>query len=240
MKFKSFLIPLLVVSLSCAPARAAKPDSGFELLVLDTPPIPELTPSKKVSVELNAVNPKNVDPIIKKLKELDDNPEIDEIWIKINSFGGEVYSGNKMIDTIQALKKPNVCVVDHVSMSMGFFILESCSKRLMTKRSILMAHEALVESKGNAHELRQSADLLEHLTDSYIEMCSKRMGMPFKEFKRRINNKEWYMSWEEALKFHAIDGVVDEKEIPPNVKVDSLEDLLKKFMEDDNSKDLSK
>ena len=137
-----------------------------------------------------------------------------KITIRINSYGGDVDAGMKMIQALEDSGLQTTCVVDTKAVSMGFFQLESCGERLMTGRSYLMAHQPWTKAVGNADQLEQQVESLRVLTSALIDTASARMGMTKADFMKKIQNKEWWMDKDEALKAHAVDGLVDPKDLP--------------------------
>lgn len=172
-------------------------------------------------------------PTVDALKEL--LPELEaaghqELTIRIDSYGGSVHWGMEMIQLLENSGLYVQCVVDTKAMSMGFFLLESCNERLMTKRSTLMAHEPWTKTQGHATDLEDTAKRLRVLTNSMVEIAVEKMKISKEEFLRRIDAKEWHMGWEEAMEVGAIDGTISVSELPRQynmqIKQLSLLDLL--------------
>lgn len=177
-------------------------------------------------VELTDFSPDVTVPFWNKVKELDG--QVPEIWIRINSDGGSIYAGLDLIQQVESLKTPVVCVVDYRAISMGFAFLQSnaCDRRLMTKRSHLMAHEASAGSGGNADQHRDIAQALDAVTSSLVGMMADRMEMPEKDFWEKIRNRTWYMDYHEAEKYKAIDGIADPKDFPEQVSYEIEQPLF--------------
>lgn len=135
------------------------------------------------------------------------------IVLEINSDGGSVDAGFLLAKAIESSPAPVTCVVDGEAMSMAFYILQSCTTRVMTFRSSLMTHEVRLVSVGGVHEtervLLNDLDLVRASSRGFAEHVSRRMGMPYQEYDRHVRGgRDWYMNHEQALKFHAVDRVV--------------------------------
>jgi len=133
------------------------------------------------------------------------------VLLEIDTPGGGVKSGFYISKTIEDLKIPVICVVDGEADSMGFYILQSCDVRLMTYRSVLMAHEpAFGEGPGgHPNEMRSWADALKVLSAAMVEHMSARMTCSAEEMAAKIEGgRMWWFDWHDALQFHAVDGVV--------------------------------
>lgn len=197
-------VPDAVISAPDVKAKAEKPP--FTSVDVD---------SSDPLIEIEDFDP-TLTGAMKKLTELD-NEEHSQIYVKINSYGGSIHWGMELVQHLESLKTPITCVVDWKAYSMGAFLLESdgCDKRLMTKRSTILFHEPLVpETGGNQHELRNTADHLSALTKALIATSAERLEMSEEDFEKKITNRSWVMSYKEALKVHAVDGIVSVKDLP--------------------------
>ena len=129
------------------------------------------------------------------------------ITVEINSPGGSVIAAFDIQKAIERHDKPVYCVVDGMAASAAFVTLQSCAHRYMTDRSLLMAHEASIGSKGQEVEHNNAAAALRAVNWGMAEHCSKRMGITHAEFASRVSNgQEWYLSQLDALRENAIDG----------------------------------
>jgi len=184
-------------------------------------------PTEKVTLELGDVDSSTVDAMIEKIDQLKEAGMTKELWIRIHSFGGDVESGDKLIDAIENFGGKTICVADHKAMSMGFYVLQACERRLMTKRTTLMIHEPWGGGRGNSAQMHMYGDWLAKLNLAMLEMASKRMGMGVKDIQAKVGCTAWFLNWEEALAVHAIDDTIDPKDIPPTTKIEKKFDLMK-------------
>jgi ATP-dependent protease ClpP protease subunit len=134
------------------------------------------------------------------------------ILLDINSPGGEVGAGirlSKVIEIFGLGNIPVVCLVDTQASSMAFYILQSCTVRLMTDRSLLMAHEPSFSPQyAKSDELKQDAKILEKLGHAMNHHMARRLKISLAEFEQRVAGKDWFMTDEEALEVGAVDQVV--------------------------------
>jgi len=48
------------------------------------------------------------------------------------------------------------------------------------------------------------------LRDAFGEWCNHRLSTSLKEYQdRTFGSKQWWMNWQEAKKYHAVDKIVD-------------------------------
>jgi ATP-dependent protease ClpP protease subunit len=216
------------------------------------PVIQPKTPNSDLFVmELNGeINDDSIAPLVKKIDELsvdyrkyqeDKSEDSDHkvykgIWLKINSPGGSVMSGDVLIEKLQNAPFPTTCSVNSISASMAAFLFESnaCSTRVGTVASVLMYHEAGVGVSGGQHpqDLRNALQTANVLTDAMLARMSERTGIKFEDLKAKVDGKEWWVGFKEAQKFPLYDMVVKESEIPPTVEplVKEDENFLQKLL----------
>lgn len=215
----------------CASALSQEKPKSDEFTEISKALEPSSQPTdiqQPVMLELASFDDANITGLETKINELriTDTP----IIIRINTNGGSI---GGMMNLIQFLEKsPVTCVSDYRSYSAGNFFLESpaCKVRQMTKRATLLFHEALTSSaEGNSHALRDTAEILEKLSNGIFAFTSERLGMTEEEFKAKVDNKIWALDYHDALKYHAVDSIVDPKDLPPVTpfeKPKTLFDLL--------------
>jgi ATP-dependent Clp protease protease subunit len=131
------------------------------------------------------------------------------VLLVINSGGGSVDAGMKIVRDMEDSPVPVYCVVDGEAASMAFYILQSCKVRIMLRRSRLMAHEPYASTgvSGNRFEFASYADYFRVLALSMAEHESHRLRISLEEFLKRTENKDWWMAWEDAVKVGAVDEV---------------------------------
>ena len=78
------------------------------------------------------------------------------IYIYINSNGGNVLEGNDIIETIKFLDNSgyNVKCIAQKAYSMAFHILQHCPKRLITETSSLMQHQIKLAINDNYENIK--------------------------------------------------------------------------------------
>lgn len=166
-----------------------------------------------VMLEINEFTDTQVKDAIRQLREWDGNAP--EIWIRIDTNGGRVDNGFKLIKQIEKMKTKTICLADTRAYSMGFGLLQACKVRAMTPRSILMLHEVIYEKTGGtSHDLKRKAKDLEMSTKLFAAHCRKRMKISKKDYLEKVTDKEWFFDYEEALKVGAVDKVIQPEDVP--------------------------
>jgi len=133
-----------------------------------------------------------------------------KVVIEWNSPGGSVEDGFLLSKAIESSPVPVVCVVDGYAQSMAAYILQSCTTRLMTKRSFLMMHQPAYRGvAGQPDLLKELSDGLLVLSRAMTEHLAHRSKLSAEEINRQIaNGRAWHLGWEEALRSGFVDAVL--------------------------------
>ncbi len=210
---------VLLVSLTST-AWAADPPAGEPLscqapvvVPIDPglPECPEGRPCVAQGLLRGDVSPATIHHAVEFIRQANAR-HVRAIVLEINSPGGSVDDGFLLAKAIESSDAPVMCVVDGEAASMAFYILQSCASRLMTFRSVLMAHDVRLEgppSKQTETDLKNELDEVRAFSRAYAEQVSRRMGMSYQNYSRRVaHGRDWYMHYGQALKVHAVDQVV--------------------------------
>jgi len=132
----------------------------------------------------------------------------DVIYIYLNSPGGNIVEGFRLMNTIKVLQESGknvVCIADYAA-SMAFSILQSCTTRLIIENGIIMQHQAAISLVGQMTRVREDLRMSELLVEKLNKGDADRLKMSLKDFKNRIND-DWWMFDKEAIDNKAADAV---------------------------------
>lgn len=199
-------IVLLLASCSCGVMR---PSVGPAL-----PPVVYYDHDHVLTINLNGrVNDENMKAIIDLINGVYDREDIKLVMLELNTEGGSVDAGLLLSKIIERTPKKVVCVVDGEADSMGYYILQSCDVRYMTKRSSLMIHWprfTYPNFSGESIDYQNVADRLKALQEGMIEhMCRKTAVSNSQMTKKLDGGRQWWVSWREAVKLRMIDEAFD-------------------------------
>lgn len=150
---------------------------------------------------------KNVNKVITGIN-LANNAQAQRVVLVINSPGGYVYEGIRLIEAIEDSKVPVICVVNRFAGSMAFHILQACDQRIMTVDSILLAHEPYTRADKEKLTCHHRSEDTMGLIRALAEYGSQRMTISTEEFMERTMWRDWKINWEEAFELQAVDMVV--------------------------------
>lgn len=131
------------------------------------------------------------------------------VTVYIDSPGGDVLAGMRIIDAIQGLRavRPGLqlsCYAQNAA-SMAFIILQvSCDQRVVSAFSILMSHQAALGARGKAGEVESRLDLVRQVLVLLDVRVAARLGMSVAAYRQTIVN-DWWLVGKNALEAKAAD-----------------------------------
>lgn len=136
----------------------------------------------------------------------------DNVMVYIDSPGGDVLAGLRMIEVVRAAKAANpnlrvTCVVGSAA-SMGFYFLQlACDQRLVSSTTVLMQHQPGVGVQGKLRDINKRLKLYRVLQDWLDEESAKRLKISVEKLRENVVD-DWWMSGADAVKNGAADKVV--------------------------------
>jgi ATP-dependent protease ClpP protease subunit len=131
------------------------------------------------------------------------------IYIVIDSPGGNIVAGNKFIRFANTLE--NVHTICITCISMGHAIVQGVKgKRFAVYGNIMMAHEATLTLQGSyeADNLKTELNIIQSLSRFMEERNAKRIGILYKEYKKKVKH-EWWTIGDESIEQNIADEQVN-------------------------------
>lgn len=150
--------------------------------------------------------------LIKAIKDAEDAGN-EYLVLEINTPGGVVSAGQVMSRAIELSKMKIICVVDTEAYSMGSWLLQSCDVRLMTFRSVIMSHTVSVMIRDNDKALADAQAAIKAINEAMLWQLSHRTKLSVEQVRAKVDGKEWWISWKEALEDGIVDGVVEDSRL---------------------------
>jgi ATP-dependent Clp protease protease subunit len=137
------------------------------------------------------------------------NPD-EDIYLYINSPGGEVYAGMGIYDTIQYIKPDVVTMCVGMAASMASVLLTAGTKgkRYALPHSRVMIHQPLGGASGQSTDVQIHARELLKVRAEIDDVLSKHTGQPLEKI-HEDTERDNYLTAEEALKYGLIDKVME-------------------------------
>jgi ATP-dependent Clp endopeptidase proteolytic subunit ClpP len=137
------------------------------------------------------------------------------IDIRINSVGGEVYTGIAIFNALCASKANITLYVDGVAASMAS-VIALCGKPVyMSRYARLMLHSVSGGCYGNKKDLKEVLEQMESLEDTLCQMYAERLGKDTAAVKAAyFDGTDHWLTADEALSLGLIDGIYDADPVP--------------------------
>ncbi|WP_295035519.1 head maturation protease, ClpP-related [uncultured Microbacterium sp.] len=114
---------------------------------------------------------------------------VDQIVLRINSGGGEVFEGVSILNMLRAHRASVTAVVDGRAASAASVIAAGCDEVVMSPGTQMMIHSPSVIAWGNAAEMRKTADILDGVEASIIEIYQAKAGD--KDWSQLLADETW-------------------------------------------------
>jgi ATP-dependent protease ClpP protease subunit len=145
---------------------------------------------------------------------------ITEIRLLINSPGGEVTEGIAVLNLLRNHPARVVGVVEGLAASAASFIAAGCDELHMNPNAELLVHDAWGLCVGNAGDMRELADILDHLSDNIASVYVAKAGGSVADWRAVMATDTWY-SAEGAVAAGLADSVTEPAAgAPPAARVD--------------------
>lgn len=135
--------------------------------------------------------------------------ETKQIYLYLNTPGGSVFDGYRIIQHIRTLQAQNVSVdcIGQNFMSMGFAIMQACSNRFVMTNSLGMQHPMSTLMYGSIQTIRSELDMIEFMYEDLSQLQFTRMNISHATFNEKII-RDWWMFGQSLLQNNAADEFV--------------------------------
>ncbi|HLR42992.1 MAG TPA: head maturation protease, ClpP-related [Pseudogracilibacillus sp.] len=132
--------------------------------------------------------------------------EDEDITLEINSYGGDVFLGIDIMNSLRSHQGKVTVIVTGIAASAASIIAMGADEIKMYSNTQLMIHNAWTFAVGNAKELRKVADDLESIGESVLASYTHRVDA---DTVTKLLDEETYMSASKAKEYGFIDEIVD-------------------------------
>ena len=147
--------------------------------------------------------------IIAQLLHLESEDPDKDIYLYVNSPGGNVYSGLAIYDTMQFVKPDISTICVGIAMSMGALLLAGGAKgkRMALPNSKILIHQVWGGYQGQAADIEIHARETIALKRRVEEIMAEHTGQELDTLKQDMD-RDFYMTSEEAKDYGLIDRVI--------------------------------
>ena len=129
-----------------------------------------------------------------------------KIYLHINSFGGSVFAGLSIIDTIISNNIPIVSIVEGSAASAATLISVVCSERIIKPNSFMLIHQMSSGFWGKMEEIKDEFINLKKLTKKLKGIYKKYTNIEKEKLKNLLKRDLW-MDSGECLELGLVDSV---------------------------------
>lgn len=122
--------------------------------------------------------------------------DTDEITVRINSPGGDVFDGIAILNALRGHKAKITTVVDGLAASAASFIAMAGDEVVMSRNSEMMIHDASNFCHGNAADMRACADDLDRVSGNIASVYAEKSGTDVEEWRVAMQTETWYSAQE--------------------------------------------
>ncbi len=152
------------------------------------------------------INMASANIIISELLFLDSESH-EDIYLYINSPGGEVTSGLAIYDTMEHIKSKVRTIVVGMAASMGAFLLAVGDIRCALPNADIMIHQPLGGIEGQATDIKIVAEHILKTKKKLIDILASKTKKSAKKIERDME-RDYYMNASEALEYGIIDEIL--------------------------------
>lgn len=136
----------------------------------------------------------------------------DNITVRINSGGGDVFTGHTIYNMIKQTNKRVKVVVNGLAASIASVIAMAGDVVEMPSNAMLMIHNPSCYSGGTAEDMRKTADTLDKVAETIKAVYVNRTGLSDEEITQMMNDETW-LTAQEAKDKGFCDIITDEIKI---------------------------
>ena len=143
--------------------------------------------------EKNGINPEEAKPI----------------RLYINSYGGSIYDGLSIVNTILTSKTKVIGICSGYVMSMGLGIYVACHERWAMPYTNFMYHELSSSASGRAEEIKRATQEYERLQKMYDHILTSRTSLSQKKLNSvKKSANDWFFDVYEAKKYNVVHKII--------------------------------
>ena len=132
--------------------------------------------------------------------------DINELSVRINSGGGDVFAGQTIYSLLKAHKAKVTVYIDGLAASIASVIAMSGDPVVMPKNAMMMIHNPWTWAAGNAQDFRKLADDLDKIRESMIAVYEDKSGMEKEKIIELLDAETW-LTAKEAKEYGFVDEV---------------------------------
>ena len=128
------------------------------------------------------------------------------IYLHINSLGGDLLSSFAVVDTIKNSRVPIVSIIEGNAASAATIMSMVCHKRYITAHSFMLIHQLSSSCVGKFQELKDSFENDKKFMELLYKLYKEHTTMNDKKIKEVLKHDSWW-SADECMENGLVDGI---------------------------------
>lgn len=151
-----------------------------------------LTPSEERTLVLDGyVWDNSVDPLVTKIRELNQKDSRAWIYLVIRSGGGSIVAGNRLISAVNASEAPVMGIIDGYAYSMAAVIALYVDSLYMVENSDMMFHEAAYCACGLEQHVETRFNHNKKWINEFNAQVAKKLKMSVEKYTKAQRSELW-------------------------------------------------
>lgn len=119
-----------------------------------------------------------------------------DVTVRINSPGGDVFDAMAIFNAMKSYKGKLTTRIESLAASASSAIALAGHKVQAYKNAMMMIHDPWTFAIGNQYELRDTADLLEKISGSFIDAYADNSNIGKRDIKAMMKDETWFTAKE--------------------------------------------
>ena len=138
--------------------------------------------------------------------------EVQDITVRINSPGGEVFDGFAIYNALKQHPATVTVHVDGMAASIASVIAMAGDEIRMAENAMLMIHDPWTIAMGSAEDFRRKADLMDQVKGNLVDTYARRTGQDAGRISELMAAETW-MTAAQARELGFVDDVTEELQV---------------------------
>lgn len=145
-------------------------------------------------------------------EELAKYPNVNQINLYINSYGGSVFEGTAIYNQLRRHPAHKTVYIDGFACSIASVIAMAGDEIVMPRNALMMVHNMWMCVQGNAAELRKAADDLDKINEAGREAYLQKAGDKLTpEMIAQMEDDETWLTAEECIQYGLADRYAEQE-----------------------------
>lgn len=136
----------------------------------------------------------------KVIDAIKDFGEIENLDVRINSMGGDVFEGVTIYNRLKQMKASITVYVDGLAASIASIIAMAGDEIILSEGSLMMVHSPMTFAYGNQRDLQNKIEILDTIEEEMLGIYSRKTGLPRSEIRNLLHAETWLNAQESLEK----------------------------------------